>query len=117
MSIRSLSYAEIKSEILTQYLSLAFDRGARLGFPLEQVVGSVSYECEPLFEDPLAEAMASTVYLALSWSAPHIFNGRPRSHLVQLLGNPKVREALNASAPTEREEFLRDLDALGIDAP
>ena len=109
-----LSYSEIKDEILRLYLNFAFERGASLNFALEQVVGGVSYECEIVFKDPLPTAMASTVYLALSWSVPQVFNGEPRSHLLGLLDRPEVRSALLVRDASEREEFLRDLDALGI---
>jgi hypothetical protein len=117
MSDRSFRYAEIKDEILRRYLAFAFDRGARLAWPIEQVVGSVDYECEVLFEDALSKAMASTVYLALSWNASLVFNGKPRSHLLELLDGTEVRDALKKREASEREDFLRDLDALGITPP
>ena len=108
------TYRQIKFAVLGAYFDFCRDRGIGLGWPHEQVLGSVAYEYENVFESSLENLMLRVVLLVCSGGWYKNADENARNWIAGLLRENEIADLLKAVPFEESEEFVHDLRALKL---
>ena len=109
-----MSYQKIKSDVLDAYFDFCRDRGWKMNFSHGQVLGSVSYEFENVYESNEDKLMFCVVLMVLSggWYAEPIASAR--EWVTECLNNKTVENIFQNMEHGDADFLRLDMNALGL---
>lgn len=109
-----VSYQKIKSLVLMAYFDFCRDRAIGMGWPHDQILGSVAYEYENVFTSQIEKLMFCVVQLVMSGGWYKDVESSARKWIAELLAEISIEKLLEGIQPDEAKEFSRDLEILKL---
>lgn len=114
MKYERVPYQKIKFSALDAYYDFCRDRAVGMGWSHEQILGSVDYEYENVYELPIEKLMLRIVLLVLSGGWHKDVEQNIRQRVTDSFIHNGLEKLLEGIPSDEAEEFCRDLAALKL---
>ena len=114
MNYERTTYRKIKSLIFDAYYDFCRERGVGMGWPHEQVLASVAYEYENVFELPVENLMLRTILLILSGAWYKEGESNARKWVEELLEKDSFAQLVKEIPAEEAEELYRDMKGVKL---